>query len=339
MSTIQVLSTLRFSDDLLDQMRAVSPRLRIRQQTCHNVHEVAAALADQPDVEILYSFHLPRTALEIAPRLNWLQLHSAGINHILDHPIMKRDVAITTVSGIHATPIAEYVFASILAYRWRVPLWTHCQPEARWPSDRWNLYARPELRDSTLGIIGYGSIGREVGRLGKAFGMRVLALRRSSGRTKEGFASEHTGDREGAIPERFFLPDRLQEMLSECDYVVVALPLTPETEHLIGEAELRAMKPNAYLVNIARGAIVDEQALIRALDEGLIAGAGLDVFDREPLPDESPLWALDNVLISPHVAGFTPRYDERATAVFVDNLGRYLSGEPLLNLVDKARGY
>ena len=345
METIEVLSVLRFTDHLLDQMRAVSPRLRIQQHTCHNAGEVAAALADHVNTEILYSFHLPRNALEVAPRLRWLQLHSAGINHILDHRIMRRDVdiardvAITTVSGIHATPIAEYVFASILAHRWRVPMWTQCQREARWPSDRWNLYARPELRDSTLGIIGYGSIGREVGRLGKAFGMRVLALRRSPGQAKDGYASERTGDRDGVIPERFFAPSKLCEMLPECDYVVVALPLTPETEQLIGEAELRAMKPSAYLVNIARGAIVDEAALVRALREGWIAGAGLDVFEQEPLPDESSLWAMENVLISPHVAGFTPRYDERAVTLFVENLHRYLSSEPLLNLVDKARGY
>lgn len=345
METVQVLSTRRFSDELLDQMRSVSPRLHVSQQTCHSDEEVGAALADHPDVEILYTFHLPHNALELAPRLRWLQLHSAGINHILDHPVMKcnagvaRDVAVTTVSGIHATPIAEYVFASILAHRWRVPMWTQCQREARWPSGRWNLYARPELRDSTLGIVGYGSIGREVGRLGQAFGMRVLALRRSPGHSKEGYAPKHTGDRDGAIPERFFAPSELGEMLPECDYVVVALPLTADTEHLIGEAELRAMRPSAYLVNIARGAIVDERALVRALGEGWIAGAGLDVFEQEPLPDESPLWAMDKVLISPHVAGFTPQYDERAVALFGENLNRYLCGEPLLNLVDKASGY
>ena len=339
METIQVLSTLRFADDLLDQLRAVSPRLHISQHPCHNADEVAAALAAHPDIEILYSLQLPHNALAIATRLRWLQLHSAGADHILNHPIMQRDIAVTTVSGIHATPIAEYVFASMLAFRWQVPQWTQCQRETRWPSDRWNSYARPELRGSTLGIVGYGSIGREVGRLGKAFGMRVLALRRSPGQAEKGYAVERTGDPAGAIPERFFSPEHLHEMLSECDYVVVALPLTAETEHLIGEAELRAMKPSAYLVNIARGPILDEQALVRALREGWIAGAGLDVFEREPLPDDSPLWALDNALISPHVAGFTPRYDERAAALFVENLGRYLSGEPLLNLVDRAQGY
>jgi phosphoglycerate dehydrogenase-like enzyme len=339
METVQVLSTMRFADDLIAQLRAVSPRLRLIQQTCHDADEVAIALTEHPRVEVLYTFNLPSNALDLAPQLRWLQLHSAGANHILDHPIMHSDIAITTVSGIHATPIAEYVFASILAFRWRVPLWTHCQREARWPSGRWNLYARPELRDSALGIVGYGSIGREVGRIGHTFGMRVLALRRSAGRAKRGYATQHTGDASGAIPTRFYTPDALHEMLAECDYVVIALPLTAETIHLIGLAELKAMKQTAYLINIARGPIVDEAALVEALRRNWIAGAGLDVFEQEPLPADSPLWKLENVLISPHVAGFTPRYDERATALFAENLGRYLSGEPLLNLVDKARGY
>jgi phosphoglycerate dehydrogenase-like enzyme len=339
MGAIQVLSTLGFTDDLLDQLRAVSPQLRIEQQTCHNNDEATAALTAHPDVEILYSFSLPPDTLQLAPRLRWLQLHSAGANHILDNPIIKSDVAITTVSGIHATPIAEYVFASMLAFRWRVPQWTQCQREAKWPSNRWDLYARPELRGSTLGIVGYGSIGREVGRLGKAFEMRVLALRRSPGQAEQGYAVERTGDPAGAIPERFYTPGQLHEMLPDCDYVVISLPLTPETRHFIGEAELKAMKPSAYLVNIARGPIVDEQTLIRALREAWIAGAGLDVFEREPLPDDSPLWTMDNVLISPHVAGFTPRYDERAAALFAENLNRYMAGRPLLNLLDKAQGY
>jgi phosphoglycerate dehydrogenase-like enzyme len=169
--------------------------------------------------------------------------------------------------------------------------------------------------------------------------MQVLAFRRSADRSEQGYAVQDTGDPKGSIPAKLYAPGTLHEMLGECDYVVVALPLTPETFHFIGEAELRAMKPTAYLVNIARGAIVDEGALVRALREEWIAGAGLDVFEQEPLPSDSPLWGLENILISPHVAGFTPRYDARATALFAENLSRYLSGEPLLNLVDKARGY
>jgi phosphoglycerate dehydrogenase-like enzyme len=339
MQTVSVLSTLRFDDDLLDQLRAVSPRLQVAQQTCRDAEQVGAALAAHPSTKVLYTFHVPGDVLALAPQLRWVQLHSAGVDHLLDSPLMDSDVAITTTSGIHATPIAEYVIASLLAHRWRVPSWTHCQREARWPAGRWDLYARPELRGSTLGILGYGSIGREVGRLGRAFGMRVLALRSSRARPAGDYAPPDTGDPEGLIPERIYVPAEMHKMLAECDYVVVALPLTPATRHLIGEAELRAMKGSAYLVNIARGPIVDEEALIRALEEGWIAGAGLDVFEQEPLPSDSPLWSLESALLSPHVAGFTPRYDERAATLFAQNLARYLADQPLLNLVEKSKGY
>ena len=336
---MNVLCTLRFTDALLNQLRSVSPRLEVEQETCRDAEAVAKALVDRPQTEVLYTYHVPDAILELAPGLKWVQLHSAGADHVLASPLMASDVALTTSSGIHATPIAEYVLASLLAHRWRVAHWTRCQREGEWPAGRWDLYARPELRGSTLGILGYGSIGREVGRLARAFAMRVLALRRSAGRADQGYAPADTGDPEGILPERIYGPDSLHEMLGECDYVVIALPLTPDTEHLIGEAELRAMRPDAYLVNIARGGIVDEAALTLALRQGWIAGAGLDVFEEEPLPADSPLWDLENVLISPHVAGFTPRYDERAATLFAENLARYLAGERLLNLVDKERGY
>jgi phosphoglycerate dehydrogenase-like enzyme len=317
----------------------VSVRVQLTQETCHTNEEVAAALTQHPDTQIIYGYHLPDNALEIAPGLCWFQLHSAGADHVLDSPLLQQGVTLTTSSGIHATPIAEYVLASMLAHRWNVPQWTRCQREHRWPSGRWSLYARPELRDGTVGVLGYGSIGREVGRLAQAFGMRVLALRRSGGRVDEGYAVQKTGDPEGAIPTRFFRPDRLREMLAECDYVVVSMPSTPDTYHLLGEAELRAMKPTAYVINIARGSIIDEAALTRALTEGWIAGAGLDVFEQEPLPEDSPLWDLENALLTPHVAGFSPHYDERAVDLFATNLARFLAGEPLLNQVDWARGY
>ncbi|MBN1658416.1 MAG: D-2-hydroxyacid dehydrogenase [Anaerolineae bacterium] len=347
MDRIHVLCTLRFSTELLDQLSAMSATLHVEQYTCRDAREVAAALVTRPNVEVLYTFHVPDDILTIAPNLKWVQLHSAGIDHILGAPIMDSQVLITTTSGIHATPIAEYVMASILAHRWRVPHWTACQREAKWPSGRWDLYARPELLGSTIGILGYGSIGREVARLAQAFGMRVLAFRRlpadkanpPAGEPIKGYIGAHIAHQSGMIPERVYGPAELHEMLPECDYVVIALPLTSHTRHLIGDGELRAMKPGAYLVNIARGAIVDEMALIQALREGWIAGAGLDVFEQEPLPADSPLWGMDHALISPHVAGFTPRYDERAAQLFAENLTRYTAGGPLLNLVDKARGY
>ncbi len=337
MQEIVVLATVRFTDEFLDKLRSVSPRLVVKQRTCHNAEEVGQALEE--GVEILYTVYLPAD-LSGAPRLKWVQLHSAGVDHLLDNPFMKNDVLLTTTSGIHATAIAEYVFASILAFNRRVPRMLYYQGRREWPQGRWNLFARPELRDSTLGIVGYGSIGREVGRIAHCFGMRVVATKRSVSQMRDtGYAVQGVGDREGALLDGAFPPERLSEMLGLCDYVVVAVPLTPETEKLIGEAELRAMKPSAYLVNISRGETVDEVALVKSLREGWIAGAGLDVFEAEPLPSDSPLYDLENVILSPHVSGFTLLYDERASDLFAENLRRYLAGEPLLNLVDKERGY
>ena len=354
---IKVLCTLSFTREHLDKLRAVSPRLVVEQRTCHNAKEVREALDE--DTEVLYtsgSVHLPDDVLSKAPKLRWLQLHSAGANHLLGHPIMKSDVLITTTSGIHATPMAEYAFASMLACSRRLPKILYHQeqrewPKARsktfyyqdeweWPKGRWDIFVPQELRGSTLGIVGYGSIGREVGRIGKCFGMRVLATKRSWGEVRDtGYRIPGTGDPEGHILDGIYPPERLREMLRECDFVVISVPLTPETEGLIGEEELRAMKPNAYLVNVSRGGIVDEPALIKALQEGWIAGAGLDVFREEPLRSDSPLYDLDNVILSPHLAGFSPHYNERASDFFAENLRRYLAGEGLLNLVDKEKEY
>jgi phosphoglycerate dehydrogenase-like enzyme len=174
-----------------------------------------------------------------------------------------------------------------------------------------------------------GAIGSRVAELAHAFGMRVLAIRRSVDARQPG---------EGAVSE-LLPPSELGHLLEQSDYVVLAVPLTPESTKMIGEAELRAMKPSGVLINIARGSVIDEPVLIRALKERWIAGAALDVFEREPLPSESELWGLDNVLLTPHISGGTPRYMERAVELFCENLRRYLAGEPLRNVVDVARGY
>ncbi|MBC7251552.1 MAG: D-2-hydroxyacid dehydrogenase [Anaerolineae bacterium] len=347
MKTINVLSAKQFSDELLAQLQAVSPRLRIRQQPCRDAAEVAAALSE--DVEVLYTYYIPDDLLSRAPHLRWVQLNSAGADHVLDHPLMQSEVMITTASGLHAVRIAEYVFASIFAFVYRIPRMLHYQRRREWPSGRWDIFAGPELRGQTIGIVGYGSIGREVGRIAHALGMRVLASKRTPqlAISSDEYHIPGTGDPEGKLVSRLYLPDQLPEMVAECDFVVVTTPLTPQTRGLISEKVLRAMKPNAYLVNIARGPVVDERALIRALQEGWIAGAGLDVFEEEPLPADSPLWELarasaegaGNIILSPHIAGFTLRYDERAVEIFAENLRRYLSGQPLMNLVNKERGY
>jgi len=338
---VHVLSTMGFAEPLLQRLRAVSPRLVVRQVTCHNAEEVAQAL--DAETEVLYTYDLPLD-LAAAPRLRWVQLHSAGADHLLRHPILTPDspIQVTTTSGVHATPIGEFVLGCMLALIRRIPDMTCLHLDRTWPKGRWERFAPRDLRGQTVGILGYGSIGREVGRLAAAFGMRVLALKFNPSRREDhGYVPPGVGDPKGEIPERFYGPDERLDLLRESDFVVIALPLTEATRHFVGEPELRAMKRTAYLINIARGNLVDERALVRALQEGWIAGAALDVFSQEPLPPDHPLWDVDprRVILSPHVAGFSLQYDDRAADLFAENLRRYLAGEPLLNLVDKHRQY
>ncbi len=260
---------------------------------------------------------------EVAPRLKWVQLTSAGADRLLNSGMIEGGIVVTTVSGLHATPIGEYVLCVMLMFAKGAPGFLRAQGR-----HEWLRYMPGELRGATVGVVGMGHIGEEVARLSKAFGCRVVATRRSVTRP----ASDATADE--LLP-----PSALHHLLAQSDYVVLAVPLTAETRGLIGEAELRAMKPTAVLVNIARGPVVDESALIAALREGRIAGAALDVFEREPLPADSPLWDMDNVVVSPHISGGTEIYNERAVGIFADNLRRYLRGEPLRNVVDPARGY
>jgi phosphoglycerate dehydrogenase-like enzyme len=209
-----------------------------------------------------------------------------------------------------------------------------------WPEDRWERFSPQELNQSTVGIIGYGSIGREVARLCCAFGAEVLATKSDVKQPEDtDYAIEGVGDPGGDSVHRLYPPQALIPMLKESDYVVVAVPLTPETRGLITAKELEAMKSTAYLVDVSRGGVVNHDDLIEALRGGWLAGAALDVFPEEPLPNDSQLWGLPNVILSPHIAGMTDHYDERAVDLFIENLNRYLVGEALLNQIDLERGY
>lgn len=336
---IALLSFMRFSEAQLEKLQAISPRLEVHQHTSAAFEDVPEALRSR--VEILYGWSEHFGEAHLFPRLRWIQAHSAGINRTLELPIwQKRDVIITTANGIHAVPMAEYALAMILAFRWRLRQMLQFQAQSKWPKGRWDLFSRPELRGSTLGIVGYGAIGRELGRQGQALGMRVLAVNRSGQRRPfQGFQIPGVGDPEARIPAEIYPVERLHNMLPRCDYVVLLAPLTPETRHLFDAEVFASMQPNAFFLNLSRGGLVDEAALIEALRQDHIAGAGLDVFEEEPLPADSPLWQNENVIISPHVSGFSPKYDDRASDLFAENLRRYLAGEPLLNLVDRERGY
>ena len=292
------------------------------------------------EVEIIYGFPWKVPTLEQAPHLRWIQLYSAGADRLVDNPLFQSEVMITTASGVHAINIAEYVFAMTQAWYRRLPQLFIWKQGKEWSKDKESTESSiEELHGKTIGIVGYGSIGRQIARLAQAYGMRVLAMQRGDNHKDTGYQFPNVGDPEGALPEKYYTFDSLHTMLQECDVVVVAVPLTKETKAMFNAEAFQAMKDSAFFVNIARGDVCDETALVDALQQKKIAGAALDVFQQEPLPTTSPLWELPNVLMSPHDSGVTPHYNERAATIFEENLRRYLADQPLYNLVDKKRGY
>ena len=332
---LDVLVTMPFEERQLDRLRAVSAALRVTRADPES--------ADYSGTDVLYAWRPPRD-LGRAPRLGWVQLHMAGVDGLAGHPLYTETVIpLTTTSGVHAAAIAEYAITMMLALAHRVPRMLAWQGRGGWPPDeqRWSLFVPTEVRGATLGVVGYGSIGREAARIAKAaFGMTVLACKRDPARRADaGYRLPGTGDPDGALPDEWFGPDRLRDMLPRSDVVLMSAPLTPDTHHLFGTRELHAMRPSAYLINVGRGATVDEVALARALADGRLAGAAIDVFAQEPPPAGHPLYALESVILSPHVSGFLPSYDDKCAELFAENLRRYLAGAPLLNLVDRVRGY
>ncbi|QBD83234.1 D-2-hydroxyacid dehydrogenase [Ktedonosporobacter rubrisoli] len=333
-----VLITAHLDEHRVERLRTISPQLQIEYHSKRAGAEVPDELWHK--AEVLYTFPFWMPAANQVPNLRWVHLYSAGADLLLNHPLFERDAIFTTSSGVHAINIAEHCFTMIQAWFHRLPSLISWQRQKIWARLEEQPEEMPqELYGRTIGIVGYGSIGRQVARLAQAYGMRVLAMQQSSDHRDSGFSFPNVGDPEGSIPEAYFRPEQLHVLLRECDVVVVAVPLTPQTRGMFDEKAFAAMKRQAFFVNIARGDVCDEAALIRALSEGIIAGAALDVFSREPLPAESPLWSMPNVLLSPHSSGLTPRYDERAADIFEANLRRYVAGTRLYNRVEKERGY
>ena len=249
-------------------------------------------------------------------------------------------MSITGMSGASAPQMAEHAVMMMLALGHHLPEVFAHQKRAEWPSGRWELFNPLELRGSTVGIIGYGSIGRQIARMLQTFGATVLATKRDIRHPEDtGYTLEGLGDPGGDLVNRLYPPEALYSLIKECDYVVVTLPRTSATRGYLGARELAAFKPGAFLIDISRGDIVDHNALIPLLREHKIAGAALDVFPTEPLPADNPLWKLPNVILTPHIAGFSPHYDERAAELFVQNLHRYIDELPLYNQLDLALGY
>ncbi len=320
----------------LERIRAAAPGARL-------VMVSFEGLADGPvdDVEVLLRGFLGADAfdrvLARAPRLAWVHSATAGVERVLTPASRQRDLVITNARGVFSQPIAEYVLMMILAVSRRLPQLLELQRERTWQP-----LEGAELGDVTVGVVGLGSIGRAVARLAKAFGCQVIATRRRSeiGSASGSAAAEGEADTSGELTiDRILGPDGLPELLAESDFVVLAAPLTPATENLIDAAALEAMKPGAWLINVSRGRLVDERALLRALHEGQIGGAILDTFRDEPLPATSPFYALDNVIVTPQSSWSSGRVLDRSVELFCDNLRRYKLGEPLLNVVDPTAGY
>jgi phosphoglycerate dehydrogenase-like enzyme len=280
------------------------------------------------DVEVMLRGRFPADLfdriLARAPGLRWVHSATAGVERVLTPSSRARHLVITNARGVFSRPIAEYVLMMILAISRRLPSLLELQAERTWQP----LESR-ELRDVTIGIVGYGSIGSAIAELAAPFGCRVIATRRRAG----------DGEAATAGVDRVLPPEGLPELLAQSDFVVLAAPLTPDTAGIFGEAAIARLKPGAWVINIARGELVDERALARALRDGRLGGAVLDTFVDEPLPPRSPLYDLPNVILTPHTSWSSTRVMDRSVDLFCDNLRRYAAGEPLLNVVDPSAGY
>ncbi|GAA0426630.1 MAG: D-2-hydroxyacid dehydrogenase [Bacillota bacterium] len=263
------------------------------------------------------------TILEQNTNLQWVQTWSAGVNSLPLATLKERNIVVTSANGVHAYPISETIFALMLGLTRKIHTYVRQQQAKLWH----HAHLNQEIHGKTIGIIGVGAIGLETAKIAKAFGMRVLGVRHSGKPTDD--------------VEQMYRADQLAEVLPQCDFVVITLPLTEETKQMFAAQQFQQMKETAILINIGRGPIINEQDLVHALQQKQIAGAGLDVFTTEPLPSESPLWDMENVIITPHTAGSTEHYAKRVIDdIFLPNLQRYAKGElPNMNVVNLEKGY
>ena len=331
MSDVVVGMTFHPNDEVRRIILKVSPRVRLVDisRLCREEasSEEARAKLDEAlaDIEVLFMGATPESLPERAPKLKWVQFLGTGVDRLERAGLFNQSFVVTNVTGTNALAIAEHCFMFMLNFVKRTK--PTLANQAKHAYDR---SLRPDfLEGKTLGVLGLGAIGLETARLGKAFRMKVLGMRRS--------VREHqhnVGDLDDLYPTSM-----LHVLLERSDFVVDALPLTAETAHILGAPEFKVMKRTAYVINVGRGPQIDEAALVEALKQGEIAGAGLDVFEQEPLPADSELWDMENVLISPHVSGDLIDNRERAARFFADNLSRYIEGGSLQNVIDPNRGY
>lgn len=309
------LVTGQFSPENMERMRRAVPSVELR--FVPKLSDADDGLADVEAIAgTIKANHLAR-----APRLRWVHSWAAGADNDLFPEMLSSPVVLTSSAGNGAIPLAEHSMLLMLMLNRDVPRWMRAQANRTW-----ERFTHPELNGLTVGIFGLGNSGSDLAIKAKAFHMRVLGLRRNPDRAVPGI-------------DQMYSMETFHDFLSESDFVVVTTPSTPQTLGIFDEAAFQAMKPSAYFICISRGGIADDQALLKALREGWIAGAGLDAHGVEPLPADSPFWTLPNVIITPHNGATTPATAQRSVEIFIDNLTRYVAGQPLRNVVDKSAGY
>lgn len=340
---IKVMITFFLEPELVGKIRSLDPRIEVlyepdlmgrpRYQSHHvgfqgTPEQEKRWLEMMSQAEVIFGYigrsHL-RDLPELAPRLRWNQSPSTGIGQMVNRGgLTESDIVFTTAGGVHVTPLSEFVLMAMLMF-----VKDAFRMAAEKERQHWERYCGTELRGKTLAVISLGRTGKEIARLASCFGMRVIGTKRHI----EGV------DPRSLNVEKLYPWTDLHGILSEADFVVLTIPHTSETEEMMGEEEFAAMKKGSFLVNIARGAIYDEHAFIRALESGHLAGAAIDVAAKEPLPPESPLWDMPNVIVSPHSASTADSENWKLTELFCDNLKRYLDGQPLRNVLDKKKLY
>lgn len=322
MNETRLLVLDRPNEPHLRLLEGLLPPVKIDIGTDAEFLRSAAPLADV----ILLASASPQPLIDAWPyakKVRWVHSLWAGVEDFLFPALAESDVVLTNARGVYKRSLAEFVMTGILYFAKDIPRMLRQQKAAHWEK-----FEVTEAFGCTLGVIGYGQIGRASAALAKSFGMRILAVRRH--------AAEAESD---GVADAIFSTDRTLEMLPQCDYVVVAAPLTPQTRGMVGEAEIAAMKPTAVILNVGRGPVIDDSALVQALRQGRLRGAALDVFSEEPLPPDHPFWQMENVLVSPHCADRTPGWLEMSTAFFVENFNRFQKNQPLQNIVDKKARY
>ena len=328
---MKLLIALRHDFDLWNPPDWVAERLRQEFPQLEVVDLKGYSGVDEQikDAEVVIAWSLRPAQVKSAKKLRWVHSTAAAVHQLIFPELVDSDIILTNGRDVHGPVVAEHVIALIFALAKKIPQAIRFQQEHTWGQTAlWETPPRPrEISGATVGLVGLGSIGRTAAKHAAALGMRVIASR------------EHPDKPTPPEVSEIFSPAQLDKLLAQSDYVVLAAPVTPGTHHLIDAKRLSQMKPDAYLINVGRGSLVDHTALAAALRNQTIGGAALDVFDKEPLAADSPLWDLENLLITPHTAGLTEKLWERNYALIAENLRRYLAHKPLLAIVDKKKGY